>query len=245
MKARKYLVLLFLVTPALARAQQTVKHYNILWLSYNNTFRFNNKWALVSDAQVRTVNWADQWLLYAVRTGLSYSVTPNLSLAVGGALFRSAQYNKTDYFFKNEWRPWEEASYMLKFKNKVNLFQRIRTEQRFLQQTANNKKIGKYQYIFRLRYRFEWTFPLIENKIRLLAGDEIFVNPGHLNTQLFFDQNRTFAGLNFKVNNSSVLQTQYIKIFQWRNPSSVLEDQNIIRVNFVQQFSHKIKKTNS
>jgi hypothetical protein len=236
MNARKYLVLLFLVTPALLRAQQTVKHYDILWLSYNNTFRFNNKWAFVSDAQVRTVNWADKWLLYAVRTGLSYSVTPNFSLAVGGALFRSAQ---------NEWRPWEEASYTLKFKNKVNLFQRMRTEQRFLQQTADNKKIGKYQYIFRLRYRFEWTFPLKENKIKFLAGDEIFVNPEHLNTQLFFDQNRTFAGLNFKVGNSSVLQTQYIKIFQWRNPTSVLEDQNIIRVNFVQQLSRKVKKSNS
>lgn len=244
MSLPKYLFVFFIVTPALVKAQ-TTKHYNILWFSYNNTYRVNNKWAMVSDAQLRTVNWADKWLLYAVRTGLSYTVTPNLSLAAGGALFRTAQYNKSEYFFKNEWRLWEEAAYMLKLKKEVSLFQRLRMEQRFLQQTANNKKTGNYQFILRWRYRFEWTFPFIENKVRLLAGNEIFVNPGHVNSQLFFDQNRTFAGLNLKLSSTSVLQTQYIKIFQWRNPTSVLEDQNVIRVNFIQQFNRKIKKSNS
>ncbi|MDQ6902215.1 MAG: DUF2490 domain-containing protein [Bacteroidota bacterium] len=245
MSLRKFLFAFFLVTSAVANAQQTTKHYNILWVAYNSTFHLNNKWLLVGDAEVRTVDWADKWLLCAVRTGVGYSVAPNLSLAAGGALFRTAQYNKNNYFFKNEWRLWQEAAYTLKFKNRTNLFQRLRTEQRFLQQTVNNKKVNKYQYIFRLRYRFEWTFPLVEDKIRLLAGDEIFVNPGHINSQLFFDQNRTFGGLNFKISNATILQTQYIKIFQWRNPTSVLEDQNVIRINFVQQFSNKIKKSNS
>ena len=195
---------------------------------------------MVNDVQVRTINWANDWLLYAGRSGISYNINKKITVTAGFALFRTAQNSGKKLFFKNEWRPWEEISYNLKLKNKITLFQRLRTEQRFLQQTANNQKTGNYQYIFRIRYRFELQFPLKINTIKILAGNELFVNPGYLNNLLFFDQNRTFAGLNFKLSAHSVLQSQYIKIFQWRSTTSVLEDQNAIRVNFVQQFNKKI-----
>ncbi len=229
--------------PVVTEAQHTTRHYNILWVSYNNTFHLSNKWSLVNDVQVRTINWANDQLLYAGRSGISYNINKKITVTAGFALFRTAQNSGKELFFKNEWRPWEEVSYNLKLNNKTTLFQRLRTEQRFLQQTANNQKTKNYQYIFRLRYRFEWQFPLKINTIKLLAGNEFFVNPVYLNNILFFDQNRTFAGLNFKLSSHSVLQSQYIKIFQWRSTASVLEDQNIIRVNFVQQFSKKIYKS--
>ncbi|MEP6927256.1 MAG: DUF2490 domain-containing protein [Ginsengibacter sp.] len=233
----KHIAFIILLMPAIVKAQHTTRHYNVLWVAYNNTLHFNTKWSLVNDAQVRTTDWANKWLLYAVRSGLSYNVNKRLAFTSGFTLFRTAQYNGKDFFFKNEWRPYEEVSYNLVL-NRTNFYQRLRTEQRFLQQTANNKKTNDYTYIFRLRYRFEWQFPLKEN-IKLLVGNEVFINPGYINNTLFFDQNRTFAGLNFKLNSHSVLQSQYIKIFQWRSTASVLEDQNVIRINFVQQFNLK------
>ncbi len=166
------------------------------------------------------------------------------TLTAGLTLFEGAQYVGRDLFFRNEWRPWEELSYQLKLK-KINLSQRLRTEQRFLQQVINNRKANIYQYIFRLRYRFEWQFPLTENTIKLMAGNEILINPGYLNNSLFFDQNRTFAGINFKLSATTNLQCQYIKIFQWRSTTSVLEDQNAFRVNVYQQFNtRKFQKSN-
>jgi Protein of unknown function (DUF2490) len=240
MVTQKYFALVALCVPVAAKAQHTTKHYNLLWASYNNTFRFNTRWALVNDAQVRTINWTGKWLLYAARPGVTYNINENFAVAGGMALFRTAQYEGKDLFFKNEWRPWQEGSFNLKLKNKITFFQRLRTEQRFLQQTENNKKTGNYQYTFRLRYRFELQFPLKIKSIKLLAGNEVFVNPGYLNNSLFFDQNRTFAGLYFKLSPHSVLQSQYMKIFQWRSTTSVLEDQNAIRLNFVQQFNKKI-----
>jgi hypothetical protein len=227
-----------LLAPVASRAQHTTKHINILWAGYNNTLRFNKKWSLVTDAQVRTSNWAGKWLLYGIRSGANYSFNDRLALESGFLLFRTAQYVGKDFFFKNEWRPWEGVTYNIKIK-KSNLFQRLRTEQRFLQKTVDNKKVNSYQYIFRVRYRFEYQTPLEKNIIKLSFGNEIFVNPGYVNNTLFFDQNRTFAGLNFKLGSNSILQTQYIKIFQWRSSTSVLEDQNAIRVNLVQQFNLK------
>ncbi len=246
MITKQYIAFIILFLPIAAKAQHTTVHTNILWAGYNNTIRFNKKWSLVNDLQVRTKDWADKWLLYAIRTGLSYNINDNAAVTAGFTVFESAQYEGNDFFFKNEWRPWEQVSYQLKLK-KINLLQRLRTEQRFLQQVVNNRKTNIYQYIFRLRYRFEWQFPLTENTITLIAGNEILVNPGYLNNSLFFDQNRTFAGINFKLSTTTNLQCQYIKIFQWRSTTSVLEDQNAFRVNVYQQFNtrkiHKSHKT--
>lgn len=244
MKLTRYLLFVLFI-PAVLPAQQSVKRYNILWASYNNTYHFNKRWSSLFDAQVRTVDWANKWLLYALRGGVFYNINDKLATGAGFTVFRTAQYEGNDYFFKNEWRSWEEASYNLNLSKKINFFQRLRMEQRFLQQTAGDKKISSYQYILRTRYRIEWTFPLIGNEIKLLIGNEVFINPGYTNTQLFFDQNRTFGGLAFRLNSSSILQAQYIKIYQWSNPISLLEDQNVIRFNFVQQFSRKVFKSNS
>ncbi len=238
MITRQHILFIILFLPFAAKAQHTTEHTNILWAGYNNTVQFNKKWSLASDAQVRTKDWAQKWLLYAIRTGLSYGINEHAAVTVGFAVFETAQYAGKDLFFKNEWRPYEELSYQLKL-NKINLLQRLRTEQRFLQQVANNMKTNKYQYIFRLRYRFELQFPLKENLIKLLAGNEILINPAYLNNTLFFDQNRTFAGINFRLNSKTNLQCQYSKIFQWHSNTSVLEDQNVFRVNIYQQFNFK------
>ena len=238
MITRNHIFQVILLIPLASKAQHTTQHFNVIWAGYNNTIRFNKKWSLVSDAQLRTKDWAAQWMLYDIRSGLSYNINEQVAVTGGFALFRNAQYVGSQHFFKNEWRPWEEISYQLKL-NKINLLQRLRTEQRFIQEVVNNKKTENYQYIFRLRYRFEWQFPLKENRFMLLAGNEIMVNPGYINNTLFFDQNRTYAGINFKFNSKNNLQCQYIKIFQWYSNTNVLDDQNVIRLNFIQQFNFR------
>ena len=229
MMRSKHLALMALTVPFASEAQHTIKHYNILWAAYHNTIHLDSKWSIVSDAQVRTIDWADQWLLYAARTGLSYSGKNNFSYTAGFALFRNSQYYGKKLFFKNEWRPWEEVANTLKAGKRFVLLQRLRLEERFLQQVQNNVPVNIYQFICRFRYKFEWQYRL-DKTITFSASNEIFVNPGYLNSTNFFDQNRTFAGFNIALNSHSTLQNQYIKIFQWHNKTQVLDDQNIIRI---------------
>jgi hypothetical protein len=67
------------------------------------------------------------------------------------------------------------------------------------------------------------------------------VNPGYINNTLFFDQNRTFAGMNIKILANSALQFQYVKIFQWHSNTQVMENQDVFRVNLFQQLSYRKK----
>lgn len=241
MITEKYIATIFFLIPFASKAQHTTEHTNMLWTGYYNSVRFNKKWCLQSDAQIRTKDWTRQWSQLLGRSGVSYTFNDHVTVTGGFAFFKIAQYADKQLFLKNEWRPWQEISYQLKLK-KINFIQRLRTEQRFLQQVINNKKSKTYKYIFRLRYRFEWQIPLKENKIDFLAGNEVLVNPGYVKNTLFFDQNRSFAGLNFKLNTNTTLQCQYLKIFQWHSNTSVLEDQNVFRVNIIQRFNYKTNK---
>ncbi len=237
MKLRLSVTIISITTWFSVDAQKMVKHYNILWASYVNNIQLNTKWSVTSDVQVRTTNWANQWLLYAIRTSMNYSFNTKLTTGAGFALFKNAVYNKTDLlFFKNEWRPWQELAYVTEFQKSIILSQRIRTEERFQQLTVNNKRTLDYQFIFRFRYRFNFLFPVTKT-LGVMTGDEIFVNPGCIGNSSFFDQNRTFAGVSIKIDAGSTFEAQYIKIYQWRNNTSVLEDQNAIRLNYIQKFS--------
>ena len=241
MTIQKNIVLAILLFPAASGAQHTTQHTNMFWGGYYNTIRLTHKWSIASDAQLRTKDWASKWSQLLIRSGLVYSFNNNFSVTGGLAFFKNAQYADKELLLKNEWRTWQELFYQVAI-HKINLVQRLRTEQRFLQQVVDNKKINSYQYIFRLRYKFEWQFPLDENNTRLLIGNEIMVNPGYLNSKSFFDQNRTSSGINFKLNSVTNLQCQYIKIFQWHSSTSVLDDQNVFRVNIFQQFNFKKSK---
>jgi hypothetical protein len=224
--------------PFALKAQHKTAHTNMLWGGYYNTISFNDHWSLLSDAQIRTKDWTQQWSQILGRSGLNYQIDDHVSLTAGFAFFKNAQYVGKELLLKNEWRPWQEFFYQVKCQ-KINFIQRLRTEQRFLQQVVDNHKTDDYQYIFRLRYRLEFQIPFAENKIVFLAGNEVLVNPAYLNNSSFFDQNRTFAGVNLKLNRNTALQFQYLKILQWHSNTSVLDDQNVGRINVLQQFNFR------
>jgi len=234
-------IIIFLIVagiPIAAKSQYKTEHTNMLWEGYYNTFFLNKKWSLLSDAQIRTREWTQHWSQMLVRSGLTYKVDEHVSVTGGFAFFKNAQYANKDLLLKNEYRPWQELFYQVKL-NKINLTQRLRTEQRFQQQVINNQLTKKYPYIFRLRYRCEALFPLKSNKMAFLVANEIMVNPGYISKALFFDQNRTFAGLNIKLKENTALQFQYVKIFQWHSTTRILENQDVLRLNLFQQLSYR------
>ncbi len=234
----QYISFVILLMPFALKAQHKTTHTNMLWEGYYNTINFNKNWSLLSDAQIRTRDWTRQWSQILARSGVNYKINNRIAVTAGFAFFKNAQYANKELFLKNEWRPWQEFSYQVKM-HQINFIQRLRTEQRFLQQVVDDEKTRDYQYIFRLRYRFEFQTPFEENRIVFLAGNEVLLNPGYLNHSMFFDQNRTFAGVNLKLNRNTALQFQYLKILQWRSNTSVLDDQNIIRINLLQQFNFR------
>jgi Protein of unknown function (DUF2490) len=237
---KQHIIFLALFIPVATKAQRKIEHTNMIWTGYYNIIRFNKKWSVGSDAQLRTRDWNEKWSQLLIRSGLSYAISDRAAVTTGFAFFKNAQYSGKQLFLKNEFRPWQEFSYQVKL-NKINLIQRLRTEQRFLQQVVQNTKSNRYEYILRVRYKFEGQIPLKENKLKLLLGNEIMINPCYIHNSLFFDQNRTFAGLHYNMSPKTSVQCNYLKILQWRSNSSVLEDQNILRFNIYQEFNFKKK----
>lgn len=235
--ARKYVLLAVLLSPVLSKAQRQRVYVNMLWLGHYSTVQLSNRFSLNSDVQVRAKDWAQKWSQQLVRSGISYKVSPKLSVTAGGAWFRHAQYIGESLVYRNEYRPWQEASFGTQW-GKLGVMQRMRLEERVMQKMVSGRKTNSYDYITRLRYRLELQLPLKGPKLTTSLINEFMVNPGHWGREKFLDQNRTFVGFNLKVSGSTMLQAQYMKLFQWRT-SNLLEKQNVIRFNIHQQFNRK------
>jgi hypothetical protein len=235
--AGRFIILLFLLSPAFAKAQRQRVHTNFLWLGHYSTIQLSNRFAVNSDVQVRIKDWTEKWSQQLVRTGLTFKLNSHLGLTAGGAWFRHAQYTDERLLFRNEWRPWIEVAYGDKWKRST-LMQRLRLEERLMQKVVNGQKTAAYEGTTRLRYRLEFQVPVKGPNVTTSLVNEFMVHPGHLGSETFLDQNRTFVGLNVKVSATTILQAQYMKIFLWRTNNSI-ENQNVLRFNIHQQFNRK------
>ncbi len=237
---KKNILLFLLLIAFAAKSQRTVQHYGLLWVNYQNNIELNKKWSLMNDVQFRTKDFVGQFVLFAVRSGASYILNEKYSVGAGVTWFGSMQYAPSGNFVRNEWRPWQDVSLLVKH-NQLDITQRLRLEERFLQMLMGSKKTTQYETVMRLRYKIDLQKYLKNKKWSLKAGNEVMVNPAYLNSSRFFDQNRTFIGVGFQKNKVLQLQLQYMKIFQWRSSSEILEDQNVVRINFYHQLSLKSK----
>lgn len=228
----KQIALIFFVIPIISKGQHRTTHTNMLWLGYYQTIQFNKNWSLLSDAQLRIREWTDEWSQILVRSGLNYSFNDKSAVTGGFSFFKNAHYEKTS-LLKNEWRPWQEFSCQLK-SGKINLTQRLRTEERFLQQVVDKNLSDQYEYVFRLRYRVDGHVSLNKD-FKLGIGNEVLVNPGYFQNTRFFDQDRLFVGIYYSIRLSTIIQLQYLKIFQWRSNLNEIEDQNNIRINVIKK----------
>jgi Protein of unknown function (DUF2490) len=233
----------FFISTALA-AQQTNVHVNLFWFNYNNTIKIDKTWTIASDAQVRTRDWISQWSQFAIRSAAVYKLDKRFALSVGFTWFGNVRYFNKDAVVANEWRPWQEIACQLGTDKNIFL-QRLRLEQRFLQKIVEGKKINEFEKRQRLRYRFEFGFPLPNKKMEIHFGNEVMVNLNYLSGNRFFDQNRTFIFFNFRLSPSIFLQYQYIKLFQWQGAGKVLENQDVFRFSLHQQIDCSKRNSNN
>ena len=237
--SRSWYLLTFLL-PLAATAQRRVVHQQLVWAGYYNTILISDRFSVLSDAQLRTKNWVGQWSQQLVRSGVSYHVNKRVTATAGFAFFRTAQTVNEEALFKKEYRPWQEVSFRTDRKA-VSFIQRLRVEQRFLQQVANDKLTSDYGFIVRLRYKADLQWSIPKTALAIGAGNEVMVNPAKLNSADFFDQNRASASLFWKVAPGINLQWQYIKLIQKKYGVNVLENGDVFRFNVHHQLKWKNK----
>ncbi|MDO8998265.1 MAG: DUF2490 domain-containing protein [Bacteroidota bacterium] len=205
---------------------------NMLWLGYYNTININPKWSVNSDFQFRAKNWYHANSQVLGRTGLSYKFNDKITATSGFAHFRFFINNEST---RREWRPWQEILINDNLNN-LKISHRFRLEQRFNEKVKNNEPVNEYQFNHRFRYRLDLRFPITKNEekgkiLYILIGNELMINAGKNITYNYFDQNRSYAGLNYELNKKISLQLQYIHIWQQLSSGNTFLMSEVIRFN--------------
>jgi hypothetical protein len=191
-----------------------------LWLFWSSQVKLSPKFALTSDVQVRSADKSQFVNTILLRPGIQFSISESQSATIGYVYFGTWDEENGKRLFDGEHRVYEE--YLLNLKAaKVELTNRLRLEQRFFQNKSKD-------FAQRFRYYFRAAIPLVNTRVFdkglfLAFQDEIFLNvqnKQNVNNN-FFVQNRTYAGIGYRLSKKMELELGYMYRYQ------VEEDNNL------------------
>lgn len=232
----KRLILTFFLSLFLFNGFAQHINQNSGWLMFLNSTKFNDKWGLHLDVQLRTAHSWDGVRNFLFRPGVTYYINKNSNATLGYLLTNT--YLKQDGAADDtltEHRIWEQ--YILTHKIKpLYLQHRLRLEQRFIE-TA-----GADFFSQRFRYFFRAVLPLSKVQESFVAGpfvalqNELFFNVQHkdkLNGKLF-DQNRAYGAAGYRFSKSFDVEAGYLN--QSVNGRSANTTNNAIQLAFYSRF---------
>lgn len=231
----KLLGLIFSVCASVAALAQTDNNGH-LWLNYIGSHPIKGgPWGLHLETQVRRADMGDNWQQLLLRGGLTYAVTPQLSLAAGYAYVRTYPYG--DYPALDEFpehRAWQQASYTHPAW-KLELQHRVRLEQRFIgvlsPDGGGGYEVNDFRYENRFRYMLRATLPLTEDKKNyLVAWNEVFFNFGSEVVGNHFDQNRAFLGYGRKLSDTTRLEIGFLEQTLQKRGGQIWENNHTIAI---------------
>lgn len=202
----------------LAQIKKEVIKRDESWVSINSVIKLNEHWGIVADVHERRNDFFAKNDFHFVRTGLWYQLDKNLSFAAGyGHLWLAP--SKIGYTeFANENRIYEQVQLTSAYK-KINLLQRLRSEQRWREVLVNDKHIDSFYFSQRFRYLLSTTIPVFKNKKlpSLVVADEICLQFGKNIGYNTFDQNRLFFGIKQILTPSLNFDMGYMAVFQQKD----------------------------
>jgi long-subunit fatty acid transport protein len=178
--------------------------WNILNLKYN----VNNKWSLFGEAQLRSLNFYNNFHYYEYKGGVNFKAHKNLTFALGAGSYQTYKEGGNFVLPKNndEFRIWPQV---LVFQSigKLNIEQRYRAEFRF---TSNG-------YRNRFRYRLGLSYPFGKKikgfkPFQISASNELFFT----DKEPYFERNRLIFAFNYKPTKSTTLQIGYLHQFDYK-----------------------------
>ena len=196
------------------REVQTQHHF---WTSINSQARIADKWSVVADLHVRRTDYLKNNNFYYTRVGANYHINKNLSVSLAGRHMWLANKTATTELFLNENRLVQQLQ-LHQSLGKLQLSQRLRIEERWIQNVVNSELTDTYKYSTRFRYQLSLLVPLSKNKFfpSLAFSDELMMQSGKHIIYNNFDQNRLFAGVKQQITTSLAADFGYMHVWQQR-----------------------------
>lgn len=178
---RKYLLVVIscmYIGNALAQEQPEVDGKTIntpetfLWLSSYNNIRISDKFFWVAQLHYRRteyegVDFVGRMAQLYNRHAISYMVSPNISVSLGGVLrldYTPEPGNDLYEPFVSEPRVWHEYLFVMPSPG-YQIYHRVRIEHRW----SRNARKGS-EYIYRNRYRYQFSMKIPLNNKKLVPG---------------------------------------------------------------------------
>lgn len=233
MKIHAILFSLLLSLALCAQSPSIISTRNLVWGAASLNYRFTTHWATVSDILYR-VEYTDGDVFQAgIRAGGRYITTKNWLLTAGPAYFLHYP-DPNGRPPRQEWRSWQEIARKWEFGQQHVFYPRIRFEQRFFREYDEDTLADHFSFhSLRLRLRAEYFYFFgsgEQQRWSLVIGDEFLVRRS-ANGLTGMDQNRAWAGVQYKFNAAFTLQLVYLHILVQRSASS-FEQSHIVRLAF-------------
>lgn len=187
------------------------------WAGVFHTQKVSEHWGYSFDAQLRSHDELSYLKHIMLRPSANYYFSKNKVGALGYAYIATYGRNAdNDHTFRPEHRIWQQYMYTHKIAPHVSLSHRFRLEQRFLGNTAVDKN-DRY-FAQRFRYFARTIIPIQNDSAVFAKGpfaalqNEVFVNVQHKNkvNKHFFDQNRAYVAVGYRINKMIDLETGYL-----------------------------------
>ncbi|WP_231464419.1 MULTISPECIES: DUF2490 domain-containing protein [unclassified Pedobacter] len=211
---KKPLLLAIVLLMVVGKLSAQTQNQNTGWFMFVNNTKFNEKWGLQFDFQVRSADKWDHVRNTLVRPALQYFINKNSNVALG-YLWQTTQMfpaGSDAAVSLNEHRIFEQYIYNHKIKS-VFASHRVRLEQRFIGRTGNEELFSqRFRYFFRLIQPLQKTEETFTKGAFVALQNEVFLNlqnKDELNGYVF-DQNRTYLALGYRFSKKFDIEAGYM-----------------------------------
>jgi len=219
----KIVLAAFLSFTATSLFAQTIKQ-NTGWFMFLNSTKFNDKWGMHFDLQVRSDNNWNRVRNVLVRPGVTYYINKNSNATLGYLYTPTLLGTKINYidaagnsFTKGsltEHRIWQQYIYNHQPWKGAALSHRFRLEQRFIERQTDELFSQRLRYFFRLvepLIKQDEDAPFTKGVFAALQNELFFniQNKDKLNGS-FFDQNRAYVAVGYRFSKSFDIEAGYL-----------------------------------
>jgi hypothetical protein len=208
-----------------------------IWYTYNHVGLLTDRWGYTFDVNHRTRDILPaEAALTAARVGGIYALTPRLRITAGYAWF-GTYVPDIERILLHEHRLYQQAQWTFR-PSGLLLSHRIRTEQRWrellVDPSDSADPVTRTIFNFRARYMLQVSGPLTRpdstgaSLLRWQATNEIFFQTSEF--ERLFDQNRTLAGVVWRLTGSLDLATLYQVIVQRRPEFNATQNIHSVRL---------------
>ena len=197
------LSLYFSISSSFAQSNE-LGSWNVLNLKYT----INEKMSVFGEAQLRSLQFYDDFHYYEYKGGFNYKALKNLKLTLGAGSYQT--YKEGGNFVtpqnNDEFRIWPQVILSQKL-GAFTVEQRYRAEFRY---TSNG-------YRNRYRYRLGISYPFGKDTkgfkpFQISASNELFFT----NKEPYFERNRILLAFNYKPSKATTLQVGYLQQFDYK-----------------------------